>query len=202
MFSINLLRKISPVWCVIWTKRLKSFWWTFYFVFWKLGALICPVYRFSLLRVFPGEADIRNHFRHIWIGQCLCVMRMSDSRKRLQWHRNDQGQTLILNLKNIIQYQIHPEYWSRAHHSQFRRSQAFSNDLSENRFFVAPENATDRCRCWKSILTVRALSAVMYWFFITEVDISHHTFLTKNVNRPKQRLKPVFSKFVQAWYYF
>ena len=134
MFSINLLRKISPVWRVIWTKRLKSFWWTFYFVFWKLGALICPVYRFSLLRVFPGEADIRNHFRHIWIGQCLCVMRMSDSRKRLQWHRNDQGQTLILNLKNIIQYQIHPEYWSRAHHSQFKRSQGFSNDFRKSVF--------------------------------------------------------------------
>ena len=37
----------------------------------------------SLIRVFPGEADIRNHFRHIWIGQWLSVMRMSDSRKRL-----------------------------------------------------------------------------------------------------------------------
>jgi len=83
-------------------------------------------------------------------------------------------------------------------------------------FFVAPENATDWCRCWKGILTVRALSAVLICCIcfldfpplkkillrhvikntfvssptsaftnITE-DISHHTFLIKNVNRPRR----------------
>ena len=65
------------------------------------------------LCVFPGEADIRNHFRHIWIRQCQSWWGCPIPGKDFQGHRNDQGQTLVLNFKNIIQFEIHPKSWSR-----------------------------------------------------------------------------------------
>ena len=80
-------------------------------------ALICPVYRFlryEFFQVKPISEIISAIFEldngWAWWG---CPIPGKDFLE-LQGHRNDQGQTLIFNLKNIIQFQIHPDDKSRA----------------------------------------------------------------------------------------
>ena len=99
-------------------------------------ALICPVYRFlryEFFQVKPISEIISAIFEldngWAWWG---CPIPGKDFLE-LQGHRNDQGQTLIFNLKNIIQFQIYPEKKSRAQYSVFscpdRRPQGFPDDF-------------------------------------------------------------------------